>query len=125
MATKLAKVFGIIFVVVGLLGLVGGFGIVGGDGVFMTNLPHDLVHLIVGVVLLWVAAKSPAKSSGALVLFGVVYLLVAVLGFIIDGDVFGLVINGADDWLHVVLGVVLLGAGLKTKGATQSPSPMM
>ncbi len=126
MATKLAKVFGIIFVIVGLLGLVpGGLGIVGETGYFMTNLPHDLVHLIIGVILLWIATKSPAKASGALVVFGVVYLLVAVLGFLVDGDVLGIMMNSSDDWLHVVLGVVLLGAGLKTKNEGATPAPMM
>jgi hypothetical protein len=126
MATKLAKVFGVIFVIVGLLGLVpGGLGIVGEEGFFMTNLPHDLVHLVIGVILLWVAAKSPAKAATALVVFGVVYLLVAVLGFAIEGDVLGITLSDSDDWLHLVLGIVLLAVGLKGKNNATAPSPMM
>ena len=44
MANKWPRVLGIVFVVVGLLDLVGGFGIVGADGFFATNTAHVLFN---------------------------------------------------------------------------------
>ena len=61
-AKTLAVVFGIVFVIVGLLGFVGN-PLVGSMGLFMTNHAHDLVHLLIGVILLIVAYTAPAKSA--------------------------------------------------------------
>jgi hypothetical protein len=114
MAKTLAIVFGIVFVLVGLLGFVSN-PLVGMGAIFATNALHNLVHLVIGLILLAVAFWSPMASSLWLKIMGVVYLVVALLGFLLvsgTGDLLGLVtINGADNWLHVVLGVVLLAAG--------------
>lgn len=113
MAKKLAIVFGVVFVLVGVLGFVSN-PIVGATGIFVTDMLHNIVHLLVGVILLAVAFAS-AKSSGLwLKIFGVIYLLLAVLGFVMapsGGMVLGMMTNTADHWLHVVLGIVLLAAG--------------
>jgi hypothetical protein len=81
MAKKLALTFGIIFVLVGLIGLFGGLGIVGQNGLFMTDTVHDWVHLISGIVFLIVAFAAASKSSITMTVFGVIYLIVAVWGF--------------------------------------------
>ncbi len=118
MAKKLAVLFGIVFVLVGILGFIPN-PIVGPMGFFMTDGLHNIVHFVIGVVLLIVAVAAPAKSSTWLTIFGVVYLLLAVLGFITipgGGALLGMVqMNMADHWLHVVLGVVLIVCGLATK----------
>ncbi len=107
MTKKLAMVFGVVFVLVGLLGFVSN-PIVGEGKIFHTNLAHNLVHILLGAVLLL------GMNKGAMVLkvVGAVYLLVAVLGFVMGGDMLlGLVeINSADNWLHLVLGVVLFAS---------------
>jgi hypothetical protein len=128
MAKKLALVFGIVFVLVGVLGFIPN-PIVGMDGLFMTNMLHDLVHLLIGVVLLIVGISAPEKSSLWLKIFGVVYLLLVVLGFLLipsGGSLLGLVVmNMADHWLHLVLGVVLLAAGfVGNKPSAPMPLPM-
>lgn len=114
MAKTLAIVFGIVFVLVGLLGFVPN-PIVGANGIFVTNTLHDLVHLLFGIILLLVAFMAPMKSALWLKILGIVYLLLAVIGFVLvpsGGPLLGLVdTNMADHWLHVVLGVVLLAAG--------------
>lgn len=112
MAKTLAIVFGVVFVVVGLLGFVSN-PIVGEMGLFVTNGLHNIVHLLVGVILLGVAFGSPMSSGMALKIFGIVYIILAVLGFVLPGDMLlGLVsVNMADHWLHLVLGVILFWAG--------------
>lgn len=114
MAKKLAGIFGIVFVLVGILGFFSN-PIVGAMGYFETDLLHNLVHLIIGVVLLLVVVNAPGKSSLWLKIIGALYLVLALLGFVTvtgSGNLLGLVlINGADNYLHLVLGVIILGAG--------------
>ncbi len=118
MAKKLALMFGIIFVLVGLLGFVGN-PLVGPGALFETNRMHDLVHLIFGLILLGVAFMAPQQSSLWLKVLGVAYLLVAVMGFTMASPLLGLIeVNGADNWLHVLLGIVLLMAGFSAKQGT-------
>ena len=120
MAKTLAIVFGAVFVLVGLLGFVPN-PIVGDSGIFLTNMLHNLVHLLVGVLLLVVAFTKPGASGLWLKIVGVVYLLVWILGLLaVDasgrGSILGLVdVNTADNWLHLVLGIVILGAGFMSK----------
>ncbi len=128
MTTKISKILGVIFILVGLLGLVSN-PIVGSGAIFHTNLMHNLVHLLIGAILLW-ASTSAHKAGKWMKILGAVYLLVAILGFISSsGMVLGIVeVNTADNWLHVVLGLVLLFAGMKKEGTMVPPmtsnSPM-
>jgi len=126
MAKKLAILFGVVFVLVGVLGFIPN-PIVGASGIFETNTMHDLVHLALGIVLLGVGMLAEKKSALALKAVGIIYLLVALLGFLIapdGGSLAGLItLNMADHILHVVLGVVLLGAGFLVKDKAM-PAPM-
>lgn len=128
MAKKLAVVFGIIFVLVGILGFIPN-PLVGATGLFETDTLHNLVHLLIGVILLIVAMSAPAASALWLKIFGVVYLLLAVLGFLLipgGGVLLGLVItNTADHLLHLVLGVVLLAAGFMSSSSPSVPMSTM
>lgn len=129
MAKTLAIVFGIVFVLVGILGFMGS-PIAGPMGIFQTNTLHDLVHLLFGIILLAVAFMAPAKSASWLKILGVVYLLLAVLGLLMipgGGMLLGLVLmNSADHWLHLVLGIVLILAGMMGgKGSSSSGSMPM
>jgi hypothetical protein len=127
MAKTLAIVFGVVFVLVGILGFMDN-PLVGMEGLFQTDTLHDLVHLIIGVALLIVAFTAPAKSAGALKLFGIIYLVLAVLGFLTisdGGKLLGLVtMNTADHWLHVVLGVALILAGMAGRGTRSDTGSM-
>lgn len=129
MSKKLAMVFGIVLVLVGILGFVGGAGIVGPTGVFATDTLHDIIHLVVGLVLLAVALMSPSASALWLKIFGVVFLVLAVLGFLLvpsGGMLLGLVeVNMMDHILHLVLGIVFFGAGYYgSKSSMSAPAPM-
>lgn len=130
MAKTFAIIFGIVFVLVGVLGFVDN-PLVGMEGLFQTDTLHDLVHLLIGVVLLVVAFTRPAASAKTILTFGVVYLVLAVLGLLMipaGGELLGLVMmNTADHWLHVFLGVVLILVGYSTgaKSGSTMPGPSM
>lgn len=127
MAKTLAIVFGIVFVLVGVLGFIGS-PIAGPMGIFQTNTLHDLVHLLFGIILLVVAFTSPAKSALWLKILGIVYLLLAVLGLLMipgGGMLLGIVLmNSADHWLHLVLGIVLILAGMMGGKSNSGGMPM-
>jgi hypothetical protein len=118
-------VLGIIFIIVGALGFAPSNPIVGPDGIFVTNAMHNWVHIGSGIVLL-IGVYSALTPSLALKIVGVVYGIVAVLGFILpmdNGMMMGMIaMNMADKWLHVVLAIILLYAGFglaeETKAAT-------
>lgn len=116
MASKLALIAGIVFLLVGITGLFGGLGITGPDGVFATDTAHDLIHLVTGIILVIVATQSPLASSITLIVIGILYLFITLLGFLsADETVLGILINNADDYLHLILGALLLIAGLGTR----------
>lgn len=113
-----ALVFGIVYVLIGLLGFIGPLA-PGGLllGLFGINALHNIVHLAVGALLLFGSMSATnAKTSNLIV--GVVYLLVAVLGL------FGILVpglinhNGADIGLHLVSGALALYFGTAGAGRT-------
>ena len=80
MAKTIAIILGVVFLVVGLLGLFPN-PIVGDGAYFQADMWHNLVHLISGLVFLLVAARAPGKSALTMKVFGIIYLIVAALGF--------------------------------------------
>lgn len=118
---RLSQVFGIVFILVGLIG----FAVTGGSmdasmatapkllGLFPLNVLHNLVHLLFGV---WgvLGARTLGGAKNYLMGAGIIYLVLAICGYVVP-DGFGLVpLGGADIGLHALLGVVLLAAGLAT-----------
>jgi hypothetical protein len=63
--------------------------------------------------VLLLGAYSPMGASLALRVIGIIYAIVAVLGFVMPGGMLlGMIaMNMADHWLHVVLAIVILYAG--------------
>ena len=112
---KAAMVFGVVFLLVGLLGLFipGGMEMEADNmeapkllGLFPVNLLHNLVHLAFGAWGL-AASRSYSASRGYHRAGAVIYLVLVVLAFV-DPTTFGLVpIGGNDIWLHAVLAVGL------------------
>jgi hypothetical protein len=112
MTARLAAIIiGVVFVLVGILGFVPN-PLVSATGLFTVNTLHNLVHIVSGAVLL-AGAYTALGSALALKIIGVIYGVVAILGLIVGpGMLLGLVqINAADNWLHVLLAVVILAAG--------------
>jgi hypothetical protein len=110
-----ALVVGAVFILVGLLGFIPAL-VPGGAllGIFAVNVLHSIVHLLIGV--LGVAAAYTGFSRLYNRVIGVVYFLLAIIGFvpalIINGALLGLVsINLADNLLHLVVGAAALYVG--------------
>ena len=83
-------------------------------GLFPVNVLHNLVHAVFGVWGL-AAARSFGTAKAYCTIAGAIYLVLVVLGFVAPTG-FGLVpLGGNDRWLHLVLGVPLLLAGMTAK----------
>jgi hypothetical protein len=127
-ARTVALVLGVVYVLVGILGFIPGITSQGGDfadmpsasgailGIFPVNVLHNIVHLAIGAALLYGSTATPLAIVVSRVI-GVVYLLVAVIGFF-SPDTFGLMpIGGADIFLHLASAAVLLYIGFMAPAA--------
>lgn len=120
MLKNIAIAYGVVFVVVGILGFIPAVTPEGRlIGLFEVNTLHNLVHLATGVVALIVAWSGLGAIQMFFRVFGVIYALVALLGFVSGGALLGLVANNqADTWLHVVIAAVTLYIGFGMKAET-------
>jgi len=117
-ARTAAIIIGVLFIGVGLLGYVPN-PIIGEspDAIFHADSVHNMVHIVSGVLFLLIAVAAPAASAGFLKIFGLVYLLLGILGMTRIGEdgmtnLFGFLhVNGPDNYLHIGLGLVILLAG--------------
>lgn len=82
-------------------------------GIFQVSVLHNVVHLLFGVAGL-LMARTAGSARTFLVGGGVIYLLLWVYGLVVDRESAAnfVPLNEADQWLHLVLAIVLLGAGL-------------
>jgi hypothetical protein len=125
MVKSFALLFGIVFLVVGILGFVPAAtkeidGMPMLLGIFHVNTLHNIVHLASGAVFLLCGLAGAGPSRTFFKIFGIVYGLVAVLGFYYgDQPLLGLISsNKANTWLHVVLAAVMLFIGFGTSKQT-------
>lgn len=116
--------FGFALFAVGVLGFIfGGTNFDTGTAVqgeelvvFEVNGWHNLVHIVSGLLLLAAAPNGPL-AAGASIVFGLVYALVTVWGFVDGNDAFNLIpVNTADNFLHLGLTVAALFAGFASRG---------
>jgi hypothetical protein len=123
---KAAALVGAVFLLVGIAGFIPGITtnfddltFAGTDsraellGLFQVSVLHNLVHLAFGVLGLLASRTVPA-SRLYLIGGGVVYLLLTLYGVVIDlGDDTNFVpVNTADNWLHLFLGIGMIGLGV-------------
>lgn len=117
---RIAIIFGVIFVVVGILGFVPGVTSFMPDeehgrlfGAFAVDTLHNLVHIATGVVAIACGIASDTASRNYFKIFGVIYAVVAVLGFFYGkAPLLGLMANNvADAVLHTAIAAVALFLG--------------
>jgi Domain of unknown function (DUF4383) len=82
-------------------------------GLFEVSVLHNVVHLLFGVVGL-LLARSVAGATAFLIGGGVVYLMLWFYGLAVDHDTAANFVpfNTADNWLHLALGIGMIGLGL-------------
>jgi len=114
MAKNLIIIFGFVFVIIGILGFVSN-PVIGANGFFFTNHAHDIVHLIVGLLFLIVGFSAAASAAGTLIVFGVLFALLAILGFIVPSPILGLATNGALNWIDIIFAIIFIIGGFSSK----------
>lgn len=133
MAKTIATILGVAFLLVGLLGFV----MPGFLGLHLSMM-HNLVHIISGALALYFGLKGTLASARLFcIVFGIVYALLGVCGFLLGGanqhTVAGVpATHGTDSRLlalipgqlefatmdhvvHILLGLVFLIGGFMTK----------
>jgi Domain of unknown function (DUF4383) len=124
-----ATLVGAVFLLVGILGFVpgitshlyGGLHFAGHTGnakllhIFQVSVLHNIVHIAFGIAGLmlartWVTARSYLIGGG------VIYLVLWLYGLIVSQQSSAnfVPLNTADDWLHFLLGVGMIGLGFVT-----------
>ena len=121
-----AMIAGAVLALVGILGFVNDPVL----GIFEVNAIHSVVHLLTGGVLLAAAFIDGGRNSRmALLVLGVVYAIVAILGFaapdltesILMGTTANAAHNPADSILHALLAVVFIAVPLLVKEEATRP----
>ena len=126
MAKTIATVLGALFVLLGLIGFVAP-NLLGAH----LSTTHNIIHLVSGAVSLYFGlAGSISAARMFCFVFGAVYLLLGVVGFIggTGDDRMLHVLPGAlelgtpDHVIHILLGLIYLVAGLMTGADDRAPA---
>lgn len=123
---KAATAVGAVFLLVGVLGFIPGItsqydqmSFAGHDseamllGIFQVSVLHNIVHLLFGAAGL-AMARTASGARNFLIYGGVVYLILWIYGLVIDQDSAAnfVPVNGADNWLHLLLGLGMIALGV-------------
>lgn len=123
---KAATAVGAVFLLVGILGFIPGittnydtmtFASHHSEaallGIFNVSILHNLVHLAFGVAGV-LMARTWNGARTYLIGGGVIYLLLFIYGLVIDHDSSAnfVPVNNADNWLHLVLAIGMIGLGV-------------
>lgn len=110
MAKIYAQVLGAVLTLVGILGFVPALtpshNLL---GIFAVDPIHNVIHLASGLVGLAVGFGAAQYSKWYAGVFGAVYALVTVVGFVQSTTVLGLItVNPADNFLHAAIAAASL-----------------
>lgn len=112
-----ARVFGVVLLLVGILGLVLGDKLL--FGILNIDLVEDIIHVASGSLLLYVGFAASAPIAKALVVgLGVVYLIVTLLGFFAPDFIEKLNPSGytiLDNLIHLAVGTLAIVTALLVK----------
>jgi arginine exporter protein ArgO len=121
-----ALVFGAVFLLVGILGFVPGIttnydqltfaGPMSGAmllGLFAVSILHNIVHLAFGVAGL-VLARTASGARNYLIAGGIIYAVIWIYGLVTQptSSANFVPLNTADNWLHLILAVAMIGLGV-------------
>ena len=121
-----AMIIGAVFLLVGVLGFIpgvttnyGAMNVAGHEsgamllGVFQVSVLHNIIHLLSGVAGV-LMSRRPLPARNFLIGAGVAYMVLWTVGqfLAMDSPVNILPVNSADNWLHLFLGMALIGFGV-------------
>lgn len=113
MAKTVAKIMGVILLLVGVLGFT---HLLDSLGAHLSPV-HNLVHIISGVISLYFGlAGSVGSAKSFCTIFGLVYLLLGLVGMVKGDLMLGpLMLGKVDHGIHLIVGAAYLAGGLLTK----------
>lgn len=129
MNTKTASIIiGLAFIIVGILGFIPNPIVSDSeDAMFHADSLHSIIHLVSGGLMLLIPLAKTGVTASFLKGFGIIYLLIGVVGFINVGTsgmgkILGFLhVNGNDNFLHVGLGLLIFLAGFLPQNAPSHP----
>ena len=131
---NVTRLVGIVFLLVGIAGFIpgittnlyDGLEFAGNDGnaellgLFKVSILHNLVHGLFDIAGL-ALAKTASGARTFLIGGGAIYVVLWLLGLLGGAD--WIPSNSADDWLHLVLGIALIGLGVVLTRDRAVPRP--
>ncbi|MEU5941115.1 DUF4383 domain-containing protein [Micromonospora sp. NPDC047548] len=130
---RVALVVGAVFLLIGVLGFIPGITsdyydlmFAGHEskakllGLFQVSVLHNIVHLLFGVAGL-ALSRTASGARTYLVAGGAIYLVLWLYGLVISHNSAANFVpfNGADNWLHLLLGIGMIALGV---GLTRGPA---
>jgi hypothetical protein len=120
-----ALLIGVVFLLVGIAGFIPGItthysdlGFANHDGakligLFGVNVLHNIAHIALGIAGV-ALAKTAASARTYLLAGGAVYFVLFLYGLVVNRDSSAnfAALNTADNWLHFVLALAMVGLGI-------------
>lgn len=119
-AKTAAILFGFLFLVLGLLGLVSN-PVIGPGAYFLADRTHSFVHIGTAILLFLFAMAVPNLTGGFMILLGLLYLSLGIIGYVSfgeeeEGKVLGVLLtNKAGNYLHIALGLLMAVVSILSK----------
>lgn len=112
MLKKFTYLLGLVFTLVGAAGFLPNGHEVLGVKAHQITIPHNLLHLSTGLGAIYFAYKKPWLIEKFFTSFGCCYFVVGILGVVLNGNIFNLIIvEPIDNSLHIVIAVLCFVVG--------------
>jgi hypothetical protein len=107
----ISAIFGILFILSGIAGFLPQFfsdGLL--YGVFSVDLIHNVANFIIGLIALFSSLRFK-RDRLFFQVFGIIFGLLAIFGFVFQGNLIVTQVNMAENVLHFILAVIFLVLG--------------
>lgn len=115
---RFAKIYGIILLVLGILGFIPAF--VNEEGLlfhfYKVNFPLNIIYLVTGMIAIVLSWAKKFYIRLFFQIIGFIFCILAALGFIYrEGHVLGIIANNLFvTWFHLIIGIFALILGFGT-----------